>query len=253
MCGIVIFSRIMDIDPDNVATPIAAALGDICTLLLLTITGTVLHSMNANLMMVICGCAIGFFLLILLPLAYQYVKSRPAEYAILTDKACWVAVLSAMMISSGAGIILQQSVTRFQSLAVLAPVMNGMGGNLAVVHASKLSTALHTDSRISKLRNAIVLFLLVIPTSYIFIFIIKGLNLGHTIVNGAFLVGYSIAALSQVGLLLLVGTKLVAFVWARDFDPDQVAIPFVTALGDLVGTGALVTCFSLLAQVGVNE
>lgn len=46
MCGIVIASRIVEIDPDNVATPIAAALGDLCTLLLLTAIGTLLHAMN---------------------------------------------------------------------------------------------------------------------------------------------------------------------------------------------------------------
>lgn len=45
MCGIVVASRTLDIDPDNVATPIAAALGDLVTLLLLAATGSLLHSL----------------------------------------------------------------------------------------------------------------------------------------------------------------------------------------------------------------
>ena len=43
MVGVVLFSRRCHINPDNVATPIAASLGDITTLSLLSAIGYVLY------------------------------------------------------------------------------------------------------------------------------------------------------------------------------------------------------------------
>ena len=57
MVGVVLFSRKCHINPDNVATPIAASLGDITTLSLLSAIGYILykeigefqwHSQNAE-------------------------------------------------------------------------------------------------------------------------------------------------------------------------------------------------------------
>lgn len=121
---------------------------------------------------------IALYVGVLLPAAYRHIRFRPTELAVLKDKcvdtllrptflsatigsltrpslsirtrsfrAGWGAILVAMMVSSGAGVVLERSITTFESLAVLAPLMNGLGGNLAVVHASKLSTALHTNAK----------------------------------------------------------------------------------------------------------
>ena len=43
MVGVVLFSRRCHINPDNVATPIAASLGDITTLSLLSAIGYILY------------------------------------------------------------------------------------------------------------------------------------------------------------------------------------------------------------------
>ena len=50
----------------------------------------------------------------------------------------------------------------------------------------------------------------------------------------------------QVLLLMVIVHWLVEFLWLRKIDPDQVAIPLVTAFGDLFGTAALVLCFSIV-------
>ena len=46
-----------------------------------------------------------------------------------------------------AGVVLERFVTTFEGLAVLAPIINGIGGNLGAVIASRISTALHANSR----------------------------------------------------------------------------------------------------------
>lgn len=47
---------------------------------------------------------------------------------------------------SGGGIILDNAKERFPQLALYQPVINGVGGNLVSVQASRVSTALHRDS-----------------------------------------------------------------------------------------------------------
>ena len=45
----------------------------------------------------------------------------------------WTPVLSAMMISSIGGLILDFTVKKFAGVAVFQPVINGVGGNLVAV------------------------------------------------------------------------------------------------------------------------
>ena len=41
------------------------------------------------------------------------------------------------------GLILDYTVANYNGIAVFQPVINGVGGNLVAVHASRLSTTLH--------------------------------------------------------------------------------------------------------------
>ena len=56
-------------------------------------------------------------------------------------------VLSAMVISSLGGTILNQTITRFPKVAAYQPVINGVAGNLVAVNASRISTSLHQQHR----------------------------------------------------------------------------------------------------------
>ena len=57
----------------------------------------------------------------------------------------------------------------------------------------------------------------------------------------------------QVVILLLVADWLVHFIWRRGYDPDNIAIPFLTALGDLLGTGLLSIGFLIMWYVGDRD
>ena len=41
--------------------------------------------------------------------------------------------------------------------------------------------------------------------------------------------------------------------WRLKFDPDNIAIPFLTALGDLLGTGLLSLAFQILFYLGDKD
>lgn len=63
----------------------------------------------------------------------------------------WTPVVSAMAISSIGGCILDFAVSRFKGIAVFQPVINGVGGNLVAVQASRISTFLHQRHRLGEL------------------------------------------------------------------------------------------------------
>lgn len=57
----------------------------------------------------------------------------------------------------------------------------------------------------------------------------------------------------QVAILLLTANWLVHWMWKRGKDPDNYCIPYLTALGDLLGTGLLAVSFHLLWLIGDRD
>lgn len=49
------------------------------------------------------------------------------------------------------GLILEFMVSRFENLTLFQPVINGVGGNLVAVQASRISTALHKQTELGTL------------------------------------------------------------------------------------------------------
>ena len=54
----------------------------------------------------------------------------------------------------------------------------------------------------------------------------------------------------QVVLLLYIANWLVHLLWRRGSDPDNSAIPYLTAMGDLLGTVLLALAFLVLSFSG---
>jgi len=46
---------------------------------------------------------------------------------------------------------------------------------------------------------------------------------------------------------------MVHLIWKHGDDPDNVAIPYLTALGDLLGTGFLALAFQILYLIGDKD
>eukprot|EP00064_Thunnus_orientalis_P005319 superscaffoldBa00000515_g5333 len=193
MVGVIIGSKRMGINPDNVATPMAASFGDLITLALLA----------------------GF--------------------------SQW-----------------------FYSF-------RGIGGNLVSIQSSRISTNLHLNYSPGEVpedrkscfnpcrtffgsganhRSAQVLLLLVIPGQLIFIYSIHLLKGGHTLPSPLFIVAFLSASLIQVLSLLCIADCMVHCLWRRGKDPDSYSIPYLTALGDLLGTALLSLAFLLLWCIG---
>uniref|UniRef100_A0A8C2TT04 Solute carrier family 41 member n=1 Tax=Coturnix japonica TaxID=93934 RepID=A0A8C2TT04_COTJA len=273
MIGVIIGSRKMGINPDNVATPIAASLGDLITLALLSgISWGLYKELGSKAYVNPLVCA---FFIALLPIWIIIAKKNAATREVLYSG--WEPVIIAMAISSVGGLILDRTVSdpNFAGMAVFTPVINGVGGNLVAVQASRISTYLHMSgmpgespettprkcpspcstffSSDVNSRSARVLFLLVVPGHLVFLYTISSMQGGHTTLTPIFIVFYMTAALLQVLILLYIADWMVHWMWGRDLDPDNFSIPYLTALGDLIGTGLLALSFHVLWLIGDRD
>ncbi|XP_072307794.1 solute carrier family 41 member 1-like isoform X3 [Eucyclogobius newberryi] len=267
MVAVILCSRKMGINPDNVATPIAASLGDLVTLAVLAGVSSLFYRHRDMWFLSLGACA---FFLALLP-AWVVVARRSVSIREVL-RSGWGPVILAMSISSIGGLILDQTVSdpNFESMAVFTPVINGVGGNLVAIQASRMSTYLHYWSTPGALpskmsatcpslrdtfcsqdtdsRSARVLLLLVVPGQMLFLSTIYLLQGGHAAMTLAFISSYLSAALLQVVVLLYVASVMVRWLWRRGLDPDNFCIPYLTSLGDLLGTGFLALTFRFLVR-----
>lgn len=269
MIVVVIVSHRSHINPDNVATPIAASLGDLTTLTLLAnISSLLYYTVNQQ----VNGAYTTWFclvltatLVLLIPVWIVIAHSNCHTRDVLFNG--WAPIVSAMAISSVGGLILDFTVSKFTGLAVYQPVINGVGGNLVAVQASRISTYLHQKSVLGVLprsqvslcdsplntftgshihaKTARVLLTIALPGHCIFTYAIFLVQAGHTKLTPTFLSLYLLAAMTQVVILLVIARTMIHYMWLRKIDPDNSAIPYLTALGDLVGTGLLALTFLL--------
>ncbi|XP_072280578.1 solute carrier family 41 member 1-like isoform X2 [Pyxicephalus adspersus] len=231
MIGVIIGSKNLGINPDNVATPIAASLGDLVTLALLSGISLGLYEKmknNAFVNLIVC-----LLFITLLPVWFLIARRNPATREVLYSG--WEPVIIAMAISSVGGLILDKTVSdpNFAGIAVFTPVINGVGGNLVAVQASRISTGLHMmgspgEEDVPTLckfpspcrtffrsdvnsRSARVLFLLVVPGHLIFLYAINSMQVGHTTITLIFMIFFMIAALLQAaytGLPIVIGNYI---------------------------------------------
>lgn len=210
--------------------------------------------------------------LLLLPLWFFLAFRHENTRAVL--KVGWPPILAAVLVSSFGGYILDYSVIRFEGIALHLSAVNAVGGNLAAIYCCRLSTFLSRRVERGVLppeettrcpnplavfvsgsevgRVARILLLVVIPGQLIFLTATDLIRYGSFTVSPLFGVLYVLVALVQVAILLYMSRSLVYWLWWWRVDPDNAAIPFITAAGDFTGTGLLTVAFFALEAVGDN-
>ncbi|XP_007424417.1 solute carrier family 41 member 2 isoform X1 [Python bivittatus] len=272
MVGVIVGSKKTGINPDNVATPIAASFGDLITLAILAWISQGLYDCLEKYYYI--SPLVGAFFLALTPMWIIIAAKHPATRTVLHSG--WEPVITAMIISSIGGLILDTTVSdpNLVGIVVYTPVINGIGGNLVAIQASRISTYLHLHSVPGELpeeakgccypcrtycgtgvnnKSARVLLLLVIPGHLIFLYTIHLMKSGHTSLTPIFIVVYLFTALLQVFTLLWIADWMVHHIWKKGKDPDSFSIPYLTALGDLLGTALLAMSFHFLWLIGDRD
>ena len=113
-------------NPDNIAPPVAACLGDLVTLSLLGVIAELLvHVLNTPVPLIIV------ILLVIAAVGWAFVTHRNEHVKHLLKEG-WSPLFVAMAISSGTGIVLDTFVERYSGFALLAVVIAGTSWSPAI-------------------------------------------------------------------------------------------------------------------------
>ncbi|GJE88053.1 magnesium transporter [Phanerochaete sordida] len=264
MSTLVVFCRKIGVDPDNIAPPVAACLGDLVPLVLLGEVSTFnIRFMRSPLPLVI--------LLALMASAVGWV-------AVTRRNDCvkhflwqgWLPLFVAMLISCVAGMILDIYVSQYRGFAILAILISGLPGNVGAIVVSRLSTTLHASSDVVKRLpcvsadvfpkalskpspaiRTVMLALLGVTIPIEVAFLVTLLAVGWIRVTVPFLfVSLAFFCVAVVASLYLART-LTNLLWRRGLDPDIYALPIHSAIVDLAGLLLLVACFEIVAHMGM--
>ncbi|KYN06847.1 PREDICTED: solute carrier family 41 member 1-like [Cyphomyrmex costatus] len=260
LIAVIMISYRYKMNPDNLTTPLAASIGDVVSISILSTVASEFYK-RLYTQVWILYIVIGMYL-VLLPIWIIIVLKNKYTRTVL--KSGWVPILSALMISGGGGLVLERMIDFYKGSEVFQSVINGIGGNLVSVQASRMSTMLHQTSILGILpphdkicvtpwdalfvgsiyaKTARLLLAMAIPGQLIFVFIANALNPGDCKIHVYFVFFYVTASLLQVMLLLYVAHIIIHAMWRCKTDPDNSAIPYLTALGDLSGSLLLALAF----------
>jgi solute carrier family 41 len=263
MIVVVIYSRKLKINPDNISTPIASSLGDMTTVAVLAYISNFFYSMIGKNEVWWAPAAMMVFISFS-PLTALYAYRNKYTKRVLFYG--WLPIILAMIISSIGGIILDKSIVVFPGIAPFQPVVNGVGGNLVAIQASRISTYLHQRLKPGQLPHddknvfhspcvtfcgrrsdaniARILFAMAVPAHLLYFYVIHMIQQKPP--SPVFASIYLSIALFEVLFLLYWARILVYWLWKRSSDPDDSAIPLLTATGDLVGTALITLGFYLM-------
>ncbi|KAI9031270.1 hypothetical protein DFJ74DRAFT_702293 [Hyaloraphidium curvatum] len=247
MCALVIGCHYLRLDPDNIATPIAATLGDLVTLWILAgISHAALVAIDTPTTPIIL-----FTIILSLPIWILFTRRNEHVSGVLRNG--WTPIIVSMVISSAAGLVMERYIQRFQGLAVLIPVLNGVVGNLGTIYCARFSSRLHLGETEDHRRTQVSLFWISLPLQGGFLFAVHLFGLGHTTVTPIFsLVYMTVSVLLLMGILKLART-MCEWLWDHDMDPDDHALPYLTSICDVVGTIAIVAAFFFLFYIGDRD
>ncbi|KAH6928482.1 hypothetical protein HPB50_016755 [Hyalomma asiaticum] len=259
MVLVVAYSNRCHINPDNVATSVVDALGDMTTLAILAGFSTLLYGHISKPWI---ASVFGATLVLLCPAWVYLARGHPTSRKVLA--VGWWPIIVAMIISRcGLLVVLWRR--------VYFPMFERVNGNLAAIHASRLSTLFAQRSELGyhpeddkrhcvdpltglcgrnrQARVSQLLLLLSIPGHVLFVLLIFVISDAHVRLTVALMFSYLVASLVLLTVLLYLARCGAYWMWRRKIDPDNALIPLLTGFGDLCGTGFLLVAFLFLESI----
>ncbi|GMT11128.1 hypothetical protein PFISCL1PPCAC_2425, partial [Pristionchus fissidentatus] len=213
-------------------------------------------------------------MLLALPLWMWLIHRR--EETINVAKSGWFTLIISCVLSSVAGQILTKAASKYPDISIFAPILMGISGNRTAMQSSRISTQLHTSSNrpgnlpderrlvtyLSPLRafmsddedarGARLLLLTAPPFQIIFVSIALAIAYytdpteNKIPLHAAFFFSYILTAMIHMAILLYLSQICVHAMWSYKLDPDFHAIPFLSGVGDIMGTASLYGLYALL-------
>ncbi|EJU05838.1 hypothetical protein DACRYDRAFT_113872 [Dacryopinax primogenitus] len=263
MCSLILVCRYFRLNPDNISAPIAACLGDLLTMALLGLTSSLLISWIRTVLPIILTIVLLLLLITTVILTIQNPHVRPLLLQ------GWSPLFAAMIISTGAGLVLEGFVDRYDGFGMLAIVIGGLPGGIGSIFICRLSTALHAEHDYASgssekvtvpptperpvLVSAILMAVsLPVAVAYLlFVWLAGWMELPIL-----FVVLFAIFLCIVSAISLGLGYLLTHLFWRFGLDPDIYCLPIQSSLVDLIGQSLLVACYEIArlagASVGMN-
>ncbi|CAG2114216.1 unnamed protein product, partial [Medioppia subpectinata] len=264
---VIIVARKIDINPDNIATPIAASMGDVCTISILAIISDFLYKNTINGRIWIAVVVLTVLLLSAPITGFIARRNRYTKSVILTG---WTPILGAVIIEQPGGLVMESAFDKYDVMSTFQPLVNGIGSNLVGIQTSRLSTFLHQTAPKGKLpksnpracvqpcatffgsdvhaRMARLLLGITVPAHALYLVIIR-LWQRNFIFTVPFVAAYMVAVIAQIAILLYLAYVSVLWAWKRHINPDNSAIPFTSALADVFGNCLMAAAFTFLNAI----
>ncbi|KAJ1940381.1 hypothetical protein FBU59_003827 [Linderina macrospora] len=241
-CMTVGLSHHFGVDPDNIGTPITSSFGDMSTLLILGLISSIMLRAMDSIWPLIAAVGCGALGVVL----FRMVRKNPLTAHHI--KEGWPPLVFAAVTSSIAGVLVETFADRYPGMPALVPVVNGIGGNIGTVFASRLSTSLHRGQASAKEHNLVMAILLMInvPIQVGYLVTVKFFNTHGLDVTVWFFLVYTFATLLHVVAILLVAKIACRLLWSWGYDPDDYVNPLITGTGDMLGTSVLALTFLIV-------
>lgn len=152
MCTIIIMTYFYcKVDVDNIATPIAASLGDLVTMGFLSGISLILFRIyNDPSLHWLLGMPILFYLIVL---SIVTMIARRNPYTSKQIIFGWNPLVVSMLIQNLSGMVMERFIREFPRMAVFQPIINGFGGNLVALQSSRVGTDLHKNAQKKEMIN----------------------------------------------------------------------------------------------------
>ncbi|XP_054165098.1 solute carrier family 41 member 3-like [Oppia nitens] len=264
---IIIGARKININPDNIATPVAASMGDVCTISILAVISDFMYKQTISGRLWIPVLILALLLLLAPITGYIARQNRYTKSVIVTG---WVPILGAVIIEQPGGLVMGDAFDKYDVMSTFQPLVNGIGSNLVGIQTSRLSTYLHQTAPKGKLpksnsracvqpfapfigngvhsRMARLLLAITVPAHLFYLGIIYAWKNNFTF-TAAFVGSYLIAVMAQITILLYLAYVSVLWAWKRHINPDNSAIPFTSALADVLGNCLMAGAFAFLHSI----
>ena len=235
-------------DPDNISVPLISAAGDVITIPLLFASAIFVFWLGDPV-----AKAISYLLIMLSTAATVY--SLGAGYPLLAKivRESFPILIASSLLSTVAGILMGMNVdmlVTFSAVLLLIPVFNAEGGNLGGVLSSQLTSAYHLgltglgrrpDRRTrNNLIGIFLLSLLIFPTLGLLAYLISRI-FGLASPGFGELIFICLVAGLFTTVLAIITTYYFTYFFIRiGVDPDNVTIPMITSVMDVLGTASLI-------------
>ena len=235
-------------DPDNISVPFITVAGDVITIPILFGTAIFVSTLGDP---VTRGATLVFLFISAAAVVYGIGSNHQLMARIVRQSM--PVLIFATFFSTVAGLfmgIYEEMLVALSTVLLLIPVFNAVGGNLGGILSSRLTSAYHLgmikmgrkleeETKIN-FGCTLVLSAFLFPTLGLLAFVVSW-AFGMDALGFSEILTICLAAGFSTTILAIIVTYLFTLFFVRvGFDPDNVTIPMITSVMDVLGTASLI-------------